>query len=71
MGDKNNDKELFEDAYLSAEDKLEQLGRYIEKMKEEIKQLKKLSKQKEKVEKLEHEKKKIISKNLKSHRKHR
>lgn len=70
MGDKSNERELLEDNYLSPEEKVEQLERYIEQMKEEIKQLKKLSKQKEKLEKLEHEKKKIISKNLRSHRKH-
>lgn len=71
MNDKYNEKELFEDSHLSEDDKTEQLDRYIEQMKEEIKQLKRLNKQKEKVEKLEREKKKIISNNLKSHRKHR
>jgi hypothetical protein len=71
MSDRNNDKELFDDNNLNSDDKAEQLERYIEQMKEEIKQLKKVNKQKEKVEKLEREKKKIISSNLKSHRRHR
>jgi hypothetical protein len=71
MNDKSSDKRLFEDDYLSVDEKAEQLERYIEQMKEEIKQMKKLNKQKEKVEKLEREKKKIISSNLKSHRRHR
>lgn len=71
MSDKYDEKkELFDDDFLTPEQKVEQLERYIEQMKEEIKQLKKLSKQREKLEKLEHEKKKIISKNLRSHRKH-
>ena len=71
MNDRNNEKEVFEYNSLSADESAEQLERYIEQMKEEIKQLKKLNKQKEKVEKLEREKKKIISNNLKSHRRHR
>lgn len=71
MSDRNNEKDLMEDTYLSTAGKEEQLEKYIEQMKEEIKQLKKLNKQKEKVEKLEREKKKIISNNLKSHRRHR
>ena len=71
MSDTNNENDLMEDIYLPTEGKEEQLERYIEQMKEEIKQLKKLNKQKEKIEKLEREKKKIISSNLKSHKKHR
>mgnify|MGYP000202680906 CR=1 FL=1 len=71
MSDRDNENNLIEDIYLSTEGKEEQLEKYIEQMKEEIKQLKKLNKQKEKIEKLEREKKKIISNNLKSHRKHR
>ena len=71
MNDKNNGKELLEDPYLSADEKEEQLERYIEQMKEEIKQLKTLSKQKEKIEKLEREKKKIISNDSRSHKRHR
>ncbi|OGO77066.1 MAG: hypothetical protein A2Y23_04725 [Clostridiales bacterium GWB2_37_7] len=71
MGNKYGEKEVIEDAFLSPQEKVDQLERYIEQMKEELKQLKKISKQKEKLEKLEHEKKKLISKNIKSHKKHR
>lgn len=59
----------FDDKFLSAEEKGKELERCIEQMKDEIKQLKKINKHKEKIEKLEHEKRKIISRNLKSHRK--
>jgi TolA-binding protein len=71
MGNKYEEVEILEDAFMSPEKKVNQLEKYIEQMKDEIKQLKKISKQKEKLEKLEREKKKIISKNLKSHKKHR
>jgi len=70
MGDNSDDrKEDLNNRFLSTEEKVDQLEKYIEQMKDDIKQLKKISKHKEKIEKLEHEKKKIISKNLKNHRK--
>jgi hypothetical protein len=71
MNDRNNESGLIKDNYGPTDEKEEQLEKYIEQMKEEIKQLKKLNKQKEKIEKLEREKKKIISSNLKNHKKHR
>ncbi|MDF2593171.1 MAG: hypothetical protein K0S75_2637 [Clostridia bacterium] len=71
MNDRNNESGLIENIYGPNDGKEEQMEKYIEQMKEEIKQLKKLNKQKEKIEKLEREKKKIISSNLKNHKKHR
>jgi hypothetical protein len=62
-----NEENCFVDGYLSPSEQIVQLEAHVKNMKEEIKQLKKLEKHKEKIEKLEHEKKKIISKNLKKH----
>lgn len=56
---------------ISPAEQVEKLECFIKNMKEEIKQLKKLGKHKEKIEKLEQEKRKIISKKLKKHHKHR
>lgn len=69
---KNEENELFSmESGVCPEEQVKRLESFIKDMKDEIKQLKKIGKHKEKIEKLEREKKKIISKKLKRHHKHR